>query len=572
MPFIIQNLIPETQKLVTIAENGSGKEALSLMIENDFSQLPVIDKSNTLKGMVTSDSILKAVSYLKVIPDRLKISHAINKAKSCRIDDDLSAILTGLRDINAIPIVDKQNKLKAIITSYDTAEYFRSRAEDIMLAEDIETTLKDIIESSHRDDTGQVDEQALNHTIQAITPSTGKTLKKKFKSALLSYIQQTSNSKIAPNNDVLDDVFTKHLYKPIAPKSFDKLTLYNFIQIFGEIWPQHSADFGELSWEAVNQLLSDVRQTRNAIAHFREVTLQEREQLKFCADFLDRHRPIIEITESVFEASRSDNGTVEINPTEEEIDINDGRYAPLAVWLQSQDNERVACTFEAIESIIEDKLPSSARRHRNWWDNDSVSHSQSVQWLDAGWRVSRINMSAERVIFSRLGDRQSKYISFFNQLLPKLQTIDELTIKPQTNPQGRHWFWISAQPKNNLSEGPYWISCSFARKSRFRIETYINEQDQKHNKLIFDRLYAQKTEIEADFGAELSWERLDSKVASRIAFYRADSSITSNDETLAEVQAWAVEILPNFYNALSRRFIAAKYQEKTTKNAEGETA
>ena len=79
MPSIIQNLIPEKQNLVTVAENDSAQKALLLMIEHDFSQLPVIASDQTLKGMITSDSILRAVSNLKVIPERLKVSHAITK-------------------------------------------------------------------------------------------------------------------------------------------------------------------------------------------------------------------------------------------------------------------------------------------------------------------------------------------------------------------------------------------------------------------------------------------------------------------------------------------------------------
>jgi CBS domain-containing protein len=225
MPFIIHNLIPELQNLITVTESDAGQLALSLMIEHDFSQLPVIDSENTLKGMITSDSILRAVSYFKVTPDSLKVSHATIKTAACRIDDDLSELLKELRYINAIPIVDRQNKLKGIVTSYDTAEYFRRRAEDIMLAEDIETTLRDFIESSYRNEAGEVDEEALGQAIQDITPSS-KELKSKFKSALFSYIGKTSNSKPIPNETIFNEVFVKYLDQPIVPKLFEELTLY----------------------------------------------------------------------------------------------------------------------------------------------------------------------------------------------------------------------------------------------------------------------------------------------------------------------------------------------------------
>ena len=573
MPFIIQHLIPETQNLATVTEDDSAQLALSLMIEHDFSQLPVTNGRQKLKGMITSDSILRAVSYFKVTLEKLKVSHATVKTKAYRIDDELSELLKGLRDINAIPIIDKQGNIKAIVTSYDTAEYFRRRAEDIMLAEDIETTLRDFIEISHRNDAGELDNNALSQSIQAITPS-NKELKNKFKGALLNYIAQTSGSQSNPDNAILNSVFTKYLEQPIAPKTFEELTLYEFIQIFKNLWDQHSTDFKNLTWEAVNQLLDDIRQIRNAIAHFREITPQQREQLKFCADFLDRHRPSFEISDTTTstvtpaevdqttkEPSHEPSASVpEFNPTEEEVEANESRYAPLAIWLQSQEADRVTCTFKEIETIIQDELPPSARQNRSWWANDSVGHTQSIQWLEAGWRVSSVNMSIERVVFSRMGDRQSAYIDFFSQLQARLQSVELLSIKPQTNPQGRHWFVLQVGPKNSVGYKPPWIIFSFARRSRFRIETYINEREQSHNKQIFDQLYAQRTEIETEFGAELSWERLNDKHGSRIAYYRPDSSITDSEEVLTQIQAWAIDVLPKFYSALTEKFSAARKQ------------
>ena len=123
-------------------------------------------------------------------------------------------MLRSLSENNAIPIVDRQDTLEAIVTSYDVAEYFRQKTEDITYAEDIEATLKDIIESSHKDENGELDSNALDKSIQAITAS-GKELKNKFKGALFSYISQTTGNSPTPDNKILDGVFTKYLEQPI---------------------------------------------------------------------------------------------------------------------------------------------------------------------------------------------------------------------------------------------------------------------------------------------------------------------------------------------------------------------
>lgn len=572
MASTVQHLIPESQtpdSLVTATEEMSLQEALERMSEHDFSQLPVVDKEFKLKGLVTSDSILKTVSYFGSTLNRIKVSHATFNAKACRLDDDLSELLNGLRDTSAIPIVDKLGKLTAIITNYDTAEYYRQRAEDIMLAEDIETTLRDYIETAYRGHDGSINCDALQQAIADITPS-GKDVRNKLKQAICSYLGRSAQGS-QPDHQLIDEVYVRYLHQPVEAKAFEDLTLFEYVQIFKNLWDRYKAAFNHLEWEAIDRLLSDVRQTRNAIAHFREVTPAQRQQLKFCASFLDRHRPtiedntllndtvisVVEIAQVPSEHAKltpqaAEETGVEFAPIEEELGPNESRYAPLALWLQIQSQEgqdKVVLTFEQVEKIIDDKLPASARSNRSWWANDSVGHTQSQQWLDVGWRVSSVNIAEERVVFSLMGDRQSAYISFFTELQTKLQENDELTIKPAMNLQGRSWFMVEVRstefPETN------WLTFSFARQSRFRIELYIDVGDQGRNKSRFDTLFSHKPEIEGKMGTSLSWERLDSKRASRIALYHEKTSITNPPEELENVQKWVIEMMPRFYWAIA---------------------
>ena len=573
MPFIVQHLIPEKQNLITVTESDSAQLALSLMIEHDFSQLPVVDEDQKLKGMITSDSILRAVSNLKSIPERLRVSHAINKVTPHYKDNDLSVLLKGLQDTNAIPIVDSDRHLEAIVTSYDTAEYFRRRAEDLMLAEDIELTLRDFIKPPSTSDTDSIDQ-----LIQAITPSSS-SLKDKFRQALLSYMGKVTGSQPQFDQATLDSVFTRYLEQSSTQKTFDELTLYELTQIFKNIWPQYQAGFNDLEWNSIDSLLDEIRETRNAIAHFREVTPQQRRQLQYCATLLDNHRPSFEIEETEKAVTAADppassdaphvlestqkGSTVETtsilhpaNPPEE-LEADDSRYAPLAIWLQQQETDRVTRTFKEIETIIDDELPPSAYNNRSWWANDSVGHVQSKQWLDVDWRVSSVNMSTERVVFSRMGDRQSSYISFFNQFHNNIKQAKGLSVEPSMNPQGRSWTEVFVSYTNREQDQPRLVGFAFGRRSRFRMDIYINERERSQNKQISERLYEQRVEVERELGAKLSWEKLQDKHVSRIACYRENSSI-DNTEELDNIQAWAIKTLPKFFAALYDRFTEAK--------------
>ena len=505
--------------------------------------------------------------------DKIAVSHAAFKTKTCRPDDDLSELLNGLRDASALPIVDKSGKLVAIVTNYDTAEYYRQRAEDIMLAEDIETTLRDYIESAYKDDEGSVDKDALRKAIEDITPS-GTDFKNKFKKALCSYLARSSQIPPPPDQPLIDQMFIEHLHQPPEVKPFEDLTLFEYIQIFKNLWGKYQPTFNDLEWTSIYRLLNEVRQIRNAIAHFREVTSNQRTQLKFCASLLDRHRPTFdevtspnELVTTIIEDEQLslDNaemtilpvemGEREYTPIDEELGSNESRYAPLAIWLQAQvreEQEKISLTFEQIEKIIDDKLPLSARQHRNWWANDSVGHTQSQQWLDVGWRVSSVNIAEERVVFSLMGDRQSAYISFFNDLRLRLQSIEGLTVKPAMNLQGQSW--LTAEVSSLEFSESTWLNFSFARRSRFRIELYIDTGDQIQNKDIFDALYSRKTEIETKLREKLSWERLDSRRASRVALYYEKASITNPPEELAKLQEWAIEMMVRFYLSIAPSF------------------
>ncbi len=48
-------------------------------------------------------------------------------------------------EATAVLIVDASGKLKNIVTTYDTTSYLREQAEDMLIVEDIETTIKAFI-------------------------------------------------------------------------------------------------------------------------------------------------------------------------------------------------------------------------------------------------------------------------------------------------------------------------------------------------------------------------------------------------------------------------------------------
>ena len=73
-----------------------------------------------------------------------------------------------------------------------------------------------------------------------------------------------------------------------------------------------------------------------------------------------------------------------------------GKYDPLFRYLNSNITPQVILSYVEIENILSVKLPTSAYKYKEWWDNNS--HVQSKSWLDAGYKVDTVFL-CDNVIF-----------------------------------------------------------------------------------------------------------------------------------------------------------------------------
>ena len=569
MPFTVKQLIGDNQNPVTVYDTDPVTKAQELMVKNKFSQLPVIDKQGKVLGLITSDSILRALNIFGTSAASLRVADAMEKVKKpYREDDDLSSLLDELlMETYAALIVDGERKLIGIVTSYDTTQYFRQRAEDLMYAEDIETRLKDYINAYFTKENGEIDEDARNAAIAEITPSNNDLLKP-FRRALTDYLKLRGESQPQIDANLAEQAFTTHLYRKDATKPFDKLVQSQYIDLFlhPTRWAQYEPIFS-LGRKKILELFDNVRATRNDIAHFRskDITQEQREKLKFCSDWLERHEEAVykafgintETTEAKYPAapqspiidSTSEPPTEEIIPVEESASPNDGRYALLAIRLQQLlSYKKVFFTFKQIEEIIGGELPASAYQHSSWWIN------QFQQWLDIGWRISYPSVVKEVVGFIRTKEQEKAYIDFYSALLSELTKVAQFHVR-QTSPDGSSWLIIAQVPSKGSQLGSLGYSFSLARHGHFRVQFYIDCGDKEKNKALYDKLYIHKDTMQTkleDMPSPLEWERMDDKRASRIALYHI-GAITDNAGDLAKLREWAVLVMIGFQKVLEQQ-------------------
>jgi len=579
MAFPVQQLLNQKQKPVSVPPVELADAACRLMREHGFSQLPVVSDKGVVIGLVTQESILRALGHFNVALDRLRVSAALMHPRKFFPDDDLFDLLDALSDEYATIIVDKEDRLLGIVTQDDLLVYFRKRAEDMLLVEEIELCLREHVLCAFSDQVGSLARQELCTAVDEVADQASR-FRKKFQRALGIYLAASKAGVVDEGEaDKAFRVFElKYRAKELKDLTFEETRALLFQD---SRWSAYGSVFG-IEKKALSDLLERARDARNKLAHFRgDLSDEEREKLRFCAQFLDDHRPqskipqvasIREVPTAVPPPLQAPSSAVvhQVSPTptavspteqkkggcpegtqqilssiEDEQDFEESRYAPLVAHLTRLSDDAVSFRFEEVESILGHKLPPAARRHRAWWANDRVSHAQSRLWLEAGWRVSGVNVTTENVSFTRIKGREEAYIDFFSRLLHESQRIG--------SPNGANWQVIERISGGSLST---LVVASFARGGRFRIELYIDlpvrdeTRRKETNKKLFDLLAAQRDEIEGKLGHSLGWERLDHRTASRIALY-TDGSILDGKEALHRLVKWAVQMIPRFVQAIA---------------------
>lgn len=565
MPATVNDLIQSKPNPMTVTADATLREALGPMTIHNYSQLPVVDADEHPVGIITSDSIIRALNNFGITLDGLRVSDAmLKRGTTYRPEDDLFDLLDDLKDAYAVLVVDAAGKLIGIVTSYDSTEYFRQRTQDIMYVQDIEEMIKTYINLAFVDPNGEIDATAQQQAIKEITPSNNE-LRKKFQKGLKRYLELHGGLEQL-NDTWVTDAFGTHFGHKEEAKAFDQLTLFEYNQLFlhPNRWSKYATIFS-VDRRAIEKLLDSVRKTRNMLAHLRsDLTLQQRDELQFCKDWLARHEsalaaafaPLVPIPTPLStvpsEIAPVDTALThpEVAPLDELSTTDESRYAGLIRHLQEQaiETERLPLTFSDIERLIGDqRLPESARKHRAWWANDTVSHAHSQQWLDAGWRVAGLSMSDERVTFTRSRERERAYIDFFSALLNDLSREAPETFRI-ASPDGQSWINVG-WPFDGIS-----FIFSFTQTKRFRVELYVDVGKKETNKFIFDALLERRELLEEEFGEPLSWERIDDKRASRLARYYP-GTITDNKGSLANLRARAVEGMIRFQRVLTPQLV-----------------
>ena len=95
-------------------------DASKILIENNINHLPIVDENNQLIGIVTSWDIAKAVAQNKKSIAEIMTTRII----SCTVNEPIDVLARRMsrNNISGVPVVDKYGKVVGMITAEDLSK------------------------------------------------------------------------------------------------------------------------------------------------------------------------------------------------------------------------------------------------------------------------------------------------------------------------------------------------------------------------------------------------------------------------------------------------------------------
>lgn len=209
---------------------------------------------------------------------------------------------------------------------------------------------------------------------------------------------------------------------------------------------------------------------------------------------------------------------------------------------------------------LRDRTGLPFRAHESFGPEEQLERQELyiriAEWV---WNPSRLDLDGEKPPVpepiaepedeaSEAADRPDRHearFAFWQALLARANEASDLHARISAN----RYHWAGTR-----RHGQWWNYVVLQDETR--AELYIDAPDARENKAVFDALHADREAIDAEFGTELVWQRLDDKRASRISFAVPGGWV--DDSTWPSAIEQAVGAMQRLYKTLSPRVEAAR--------------
>lgn len=138
----ISRLESANKEPVSVKPDSTLRQAVTLMLTNDFSQLPVMTTPRDVKGIVSWKSI---GSRLALKRPCLSVSNCMEPAHIVGSDESLFSAISTIAAYDYVLVRGKDNKICGIVTASDFTDQFRKLAEPFLVVGEIEHGVRRLI-------------------------------------------------------------------------------------------------------------------------------------------------------------------------------------------------------------------------------------------------------------------------------------------------------------------------------------------------------------------------------------------------------------------------------------------
>ena len=148
----IGDLLPKGQALASVPPCCPLESAKSIMLENNYSQLPLISHEGRVEGIITWESIGRSLAGGATCKHVRDCMEPYEEAKVAHFDGDLLDSTKDIAEYGYVLVMGDDGTVKGILTASDIADEFRRLAEGFLAIEEIEGHLERLVDSKFTHD------------------------------------------------------------------------------------------------------------------------------------------------------------------------------------------------------------------------------------------------------------------------------------------------------------------------------------------------------------------------------------------------------------------------------------
>lgn len=245
----VSRLVPDGQKVITVHSEACASEALAIMLERSFSQLPVVVGEEVI-GTFTHQSFTSRFHSDAHIDSRtFPVSEFLRKPplRFFRMTDHYGEILSSLFEHGAVLVGEREN-LQGIVSTADALQFLSDASRPYMLIRECELSIRRLIRTVFTEE----------HDLKA------------YCSQALRKLHESGETHIPDSLELM----TLGELKILVEFSFSRADV-PLVGAFG-------------SKDLIRMHISSLAKIRNKIMHFRsEVTHTESAELESCREWLE---------------------------------------------------------------------------------------------------------------------------------------------------------------------------------------------------------------------------------------------------------------------------------------------